>query len=221
MSQQQGRITDSLASVVQFIQAEHRTGELRVQRDEGYGLEQGTLIFMDGRIIYAQTGPYQEVRALEILQTWGRCIFLFSPHPTMNNNETYLPAPPSQNSPSQNSPSQYSPAQRPGDVQPFGSFPSAQRATPPPAHYPRPFEASPSFTIPLTVIPRATMSVIKAIKLIEKEGLPRTYRQVFLLIDGQKNVNDLLRLTNGTVAPEEVITILRTLESLTVIILTN
>ena len=216
MSQQQGRITDSLASVVQFIQAEHKTGELRVQRDEGRGLEQGTIIFMDGRIVYAQTGPYQETRALEVLQTWGRCIFLFSQHPTMNNNETHLPA-----SPSQTSPVQHSPAQGPRDVQPFGPFPSAQRTPPTPAHYSRPSETHPNLAMPLTVIPRATMSVIKAIKLIEKEGLPRTYRQIFLLIDGQQNVNDLLRLTNGTVTPEEVVTILRTLENLTVIILTN
>ncbi|GHO74129.1 hypothetical protein KSD_19000 [Ktedonobacter sp. SOSP1-85] len=59
------------------------------------------------------------------------------------------------------------------------------------------------------------MSVMKAIGIIEKAGLPRLYRQVILAIDGRQAVGELIRSINCT--PEEMSQILQTLEELTII----
>jgi hypothetical protein len=74
---------------------------------------------------------------------------------------------------------------------------------------------SPSGPLSLAAIPRATMSVVKAIAAIEKAGLPRTYRQVILKVDGRNTVNDLIGLSGCSL--EEMQQILYTLEKLMII----
>ena len=59
------------------------------------------------------------------------------------------------------------------------------------------------------------MSVLKAVKAIEMAGLPRPYRQLILLIDGQRSLEELI-VTLG-MEPGEVSQMLQTLEQLKVI----
>ena len=254
MSQQQGRVTDNLANIIQRIQLEHRTGELHVKRLDGQTIEQGSITFIDGRAVRAQLGSYQDATAFNILCTWKQCIFIFA---TQSSGSYQLPSPsqkiplppnntapnsgsldrfsPTQTAPlkdypqSQTSPlnnlsssgtyslpSQNSPISRPEWTQPLEGFPSSARNTSASPESDKQRSIHPlTSSIPLTVVPRATMSVVKAIGLINKAALPRTCRQILLLIDGQHSVNEIIIMAN--MPSEETIKALNALEKLSVI----
>ncbi|GCF11315.1 DUF4388 domain-containing protein [Dictyobacter arantiisoli] len=228
MSQQQGRITDSLAQVISTIQQNRMSGDLRVRRAEETANEIGMIVFIDGQAIRAQVGVQQGAAAFETLRTWQRCIFIFAPRsvsnsfqalsPSQTNLPQYNPQLPSQYSPQL--PSQYSP-QLPSQYSPQLP-PQYSPALPPPTTHQLPSSPGqtgeqPLVPIPLMAIPRATMSVVKAIGIINNAGLPRTCRQILLLIDGQHSVNDLVALSN--IPHEETLKMLRALEHLSIIII--
>ncbi len=204
MSQQQGRMTDNLVNIIDMIQQQRISGELRAKRSEDTNGEVGLIIFTDGQAVYAQVGAYRGAVAFKTLYTWKQCIFIFVARssniteqtPSLSQNGPALPS----NMPLQS----LSPA--PGDELPPSTDEQQQAnvATDP---------------ISLVIVPRATMSVIKAIGLINQAALPRTYRQVFLLIDGHHSVNDLIAMTG--ISREEILPMLRTLENLAVIILSK
>lgn len=205
MSQQQGRITDNLANIINMIQQQRMSGELRAKRSEDTNEEVGLILFTDGQVVYAQVGSYRGVVAFKTLYTWKQSIFIFV---ASSSNSTHQTPSLSQSSPVLPSPSR-----------PLQPLPPTQRDTLPlPANEQQQANA-PTDSISLITVPRATMSVIKAIGVINQASLPRTYRQVFLLIDGQHSVNDLIGMTG--ISREEILQMLRTLESLAVIILSK
>jgi hypothetical protein len=59
------------------------------------------------------------------------------------------------------------------------------------------------------------MSVVKAIGLINKAALPRTCRQVLLLIDGRHSVNEIITMMSAE--SEETMRALNALENLAII----
>ncbi len=201
--QQQGKITDNLASVIQIIRVESGTGELRAMRGEGIESERGSIKFVNGQIVYAQVGPYQGPTAFNILNTWGRCVFFFFAVNMQHSGSlpALLPEPPQQHSPR--------------DTTSVGILPFTGGQTPLPIPQEHQPELPPATTIPSTAIPRATMSAVKAVALIEKAELPRTYRQIFLLINGRRSVHDLI--IRAGCAPEDMYRVLETFEKLAVI----
>lgn len=194
VTQQQGRIADNLARIIQIIQVEGRTGELRVRRGEGINAEIGSIGFTNGQIVFAQIGSYMGPDALNILIGWGKCVFVFIPHLTTGSLQQ-----------------QTGPIQRQRETSPV--IPQLRQSASQQGEQPDVANANNAF--PLTAVPRATMSVMKAIGIIEKAGLPRLYRQVILAIDGRQAVGELVRSVNCT--PEEMSQILQTLEELTII----
>ncbi|EFH90183.1 DUF4388 domain-containing protein [Ktedonobacter racemifer] len=194
VTQQQGRITDNLARIIQIVQVEGRSGELRVGRGEGINAEIGSIGFTNGQIVFAQIGSYMGPDALNILINWGKCVFVFIPHLTTGPLQR-----------------QTGPIQSQRETSPI--VPQMRQLSPPQTDQPN--AASANSAVPLTAVPRATMSVMKAIGIIEKAGLPRLYRQVILAIDGRQAVGELIRSINCT--PEEMSQILQTLEELTII----
>jgi len=217
VSQQQKKITDSLISVIQTIQTGQWTGELRAQRDDGLNTEIGSIMFVDGQIVAAQIGSYQGMLAFNVLKTWGRSVFTFTPNtppPLSRWNSSTLKLPDGFETP----PPITGP-QRPV-TGPQPSITGSQR----PVTGPQPSITGPQRAISapqqgtglsLTAIPRATMSIIKARGIIEKAGLSRTYRQLILLIDGQRSVGDLT-ITMGC-TPLEMQQMLQQLEALSII----
>jgi Domain of unknown function (DUF4388) len=233
VSQQQGSITDSLVSVIQFIQKDGRTGELRVGRGEGVNTEIGSIVFNNGQVVSAQLGAYTGPAALNILMTWGRCVFIFSPvtspgiplqsSPALDRRVPPQSSPaldrrvPPQSSPSldRRVPLQSSPSLDRRESQPLESFPPIRRPGNSSPSLERQSGALPGMSIPLIAIPRLTMSIVKSIAAVEQAGLPRAYRRVVLLIDGRHSVNDLIISIGCT--PEEMQQILQTLERITVV----
>ena len=198
-------MTDNLVNIIEMIQQQRLSGELRVKRSENTNGEIGLIIFTDGQAVYAQVGTYRGAVAFKTLYTWKQCIFIFV---ARSSNTTQQTPPLSQNGPALPSPSMplQSLSPTPGDEPPLSANEQQQANVP-------------TGPIPSIIVPRATMSVIKAIGLINQAALPRTYRQVFLLIDGHHSVNDLIAMTG--IPREEILPMLRTLENLAVIILSR
>ncbi len=187
MSQQQERTTDSLTSVIQAIQKNQGTGQLRARQDDGLSTEIGSILFVNGQIIAAHVGSYQGIIALNILKTWGRSVFIF----TQNT-----PPPPllSQDS---------SPRQKLLETHATTTGPMSITTR------------QQSSGLSLTTIPRATMSIIKARGIIERAGFSRAYRQLILLIDGQRSLSELAVTIGCT--PQDMQKMLQDLERLSVI----
>lgn len=198
MSQQPARITDNLISVIQVIQKGRETGELRAKRDDEASREVGTIVFANGQIVAAQVGMYQGIEAFNILKAWSRCVFVFV-------RETPPPIPP-----------QSGPLPEPSGRTPFERRPPTTGPQQPVTGPRTPIPEPPSDgTLSLTFVPRATMSVVKAVGIIEHAGLSRTYRQLILLIDGRHSISDLTIAMSCS--PQEMRQMLQELERLTVI----
>jgi hypothetical protein len=77
MQPQRETLTDSLANIIQILQLGYRSGTLSVERDAGQGLEEGYIIFVNGRVVNAKTIQYSGPSAFNYLKTWGSCRFSF------------------------------------------------------------------------------------------------------------------------------------------------
>src|SRR5437868_2403237 len=86
-----GTATDKLADVIQMLQMARKTGTLLVNRD-GFDstIEQGVLILQNGQIIDASLGLYRGPEALQRLQGWQLCYFVFQT-PTQSNSPSLPP----------------------------------------------------------------------------------------------------------------------------------
>ncbi|WP_126549789.1 DUF4388 domain-containing protein [Dictyobacter kobayashii] len=190
MSQQQGIVTNNLANVIRKAQTERMSGELRVWRGNNTNTEVGSITFIYGQIVSARLGSYQGPQAFNMLSAWGQCLFVFIATTPPPFQQTQNPVTGPLRTPLS-----------PGS----GTLPSQERVS----------EAHSGPLLSLTAIPCATMSVVKAIGVIERAGLPRPYRQLILLIDGQRSVEELI-VTLG-LEPGEVSQMLQMLERLKII----
>ncbi len=196
MSQRQEQISDNLSITMQRIHREARTGYLRVERGEGPNLESGLVRFVDGKIVAARVGQEQGNIALNILLTWERCFFVFYPTDRQGNIQEH-------------SADQEPPGRR--NTQPFNQDVFATNP-----HVPVARRNSESFmSLPLTAVPRATMSIMKAIALAEKAGLPQLCRPIILAIDGRATVGELIARIGCT--PEEMFLALIGMERLAIV----
>lgn len=77
MQPQRETLTDSLANIIQILQIGYRSGTLSVERDAGQAIEEGYIVFVNGRAVDARTHQYSGMVAFNYLQTWGSCRFSF------------------------------------------------------------------------------------------------------------------------------------------------
>ncbi|GCE12346.1 DUF4388 domain-containing protein [Tengunoibacter tsumagoiensis] len=97
---QKGIPTDQLNNVIQVIQLGRKTGILLVERGEGGQLEKGMLQFVQGSITDARCNTFQGQAALNWLQTWQACRFIFTPNTNTVDQQNTASAPwPSQQTP--------------------------------------------------------------------------------------------------------------------------
>jgi hypothetical protein len=174
-----GTATEKLADVIQMLQMARKTGTLLVNRDGlDNTIEQGILILQNGQIIDASLGPYRGPEALQRLQAWQLCYFVF---------QTSMPS----NSPSL-APVQMSPVQRnAGTGFNIGAKPTTG-------------------SLGTRNVPQRTRAVNEILPHFNRLGLTRLHRQLFLLIDGQRSVPELIMLIGHRT--DEVDTLLGDLE---------
>lgn len=216
MSQQRETATDRLVSIIQLTQLGRKTGVLTVRRGEGSSLEEGTITFSKGQVTQTSAGRRTGSEALNWLTTWGSCRFTFastapadntSPLPSLSPHtigETETPTQPIR---------QQLPIRQPPPVTPIfrrqtDPLPTKEgdgtRTTAPHSSTP---------TTPTT--PFRTRQIDSALRTIENMGLSRAHRRLFLLVDGQRSIEELVRLMGRS--HNEVDSLLRDLEHATVL----
>jgi hypothetical protein len=175
MPQQRGTETSQLANVIEVIQLGRKTGILTVERDTDSSPEMGEITFDNGHITQARSNRgMQGQQALLWLQSWGTCRFLFISAQDTTRTTQPLPAV-----------SSYGFVQKKRDTQPH-RVPSQALQIPTPS--------SKRTDAELLAVPQRTQQVEIALQRIAQARLSRTHRQLFLLIDGQRNAQELLRL---------------------------
>jgi hypothetical protein len=174
MQPQRETMTDNLADIIHIIHIGCKSGTLTVERGEGKTLEEGFILFSEGRAVEAKIGPQNGLAAFNYLNRWQTCRFSFicqaSQIDTPSRPSTQPLSPQPGNSSSANR--QYSNATtsmgRSGPLPPYRE--SAER------------------------YPLRTPSGEVALQHPENFQLPRMHRRLLLLINGQRGAQELARL---------------------------
>lgn len=197
MAQQRETTTDRLVSVIASIKLEHRSGQLIVKRGEGPTLEEGTLTFVQGQVTQARAGRRIGSDAFNWLSTWKQARYIFTPAASggeISKTSTSVPASPSSNG---------------AMISPDAPATWADMDRLKPMHL-----RTPGYEVPHVMV-----NLSAAIARIDQVNLSRSYRRLYMLIDGHRSVVELVSLIGKSV--EEVRTMLQTLERLGVIRIIN
>ncbi len=206
MPQQPATSTDRLINVIEVIQLGRKTGTLTAERDVGSMLEHGMITFVNGRVIQASVGQHTGFPAFSVLKTWSTCRFAFTPSDTSQITQQI--------------------------TQPLAPVTGE-------ASIPRDFVTDPTLPTPATAnhkqnglmaaggqgmnsawgmhssaaagaVPYPIRPYNEALLWIERMGLSRAHRRLFLLIDGYRILPELVRLMGRR--EDEVNALLRDLE---------
>lgn len=183
MAQQREMTTDRLVSVIANIKLERRSGQLLMRRGEGLAAEEGTLLFVRGQVTQANVGRRSGSDALNWLSTWKLAHYIFIP---ATSSEAPAPAAPPASSGAGNLPGL--PVERPEEFEPARAV------------------------LPGDQVPYAIVALSEAVARLERAGFSRSYRLLYLLIDGRRSVHELVQLVGRNV--EEVHTMLYNMERL-------
>lgn len=193
MSEERGLATDQLSNIIQVIQLGRKSGQLIVERGEGMTLESGEITFMRGQITQARWNNRSGQEALNQLNIWGACRFMFTPALTVTDTLTGPLALPTTPLPRDTNPQMRSLPHTQGIPRTnLSQSTGAHQAIDPSA-------------------PRRTISGDKALRLLDQAGLSRSHLRLFLLIDGKRTINELTRLVGKK--NEDVHKLLQDLES--------
>jgi hypothetical protein len=187
MSHQFEAVTDRLVDVIKDIKIGRRSGLLTARRGEGIVVEEGNLIFANGKVVQANVGRRNGADALNWLSTWGSCRYTFLP---------------TSDDAGKSSPSSDSWRGVSTDALP----PQNPLLTPIPDALPGGMRAG---------VPYPTLSGTEALRHIDTMGLSRSHRRLFLLVDGHRSMEELMQLVRKN--PRELQDILRDLERIGVI----
>jgi hypothetical protein len=180
MSQRRGTTTNRLSNVMQVIQLGRKTGILTAERGEGATLEAGEITFVRGQVTHAHCGPLYGQLALNLLNSWEACRFLFVYYGAESVTGSLPALPPPKGTPEYgtNTYPQPGSSSLPGEDLARGHVTRQLQ----PAHngaYSRPY--------------RITQPA-EALRLMEQARASRLHRHIFLLIDGQRTIAELVRL---------------------------
>jgi Domain of unknown function (DUF4388) len=186
MAQLNATITNSLANVIQVIQLGRKSGVLAVERGEGMTFEEGVITFVNGQAVDAVAELASGQDALRWLSSWGTCRYEFIPTPS--SKMPAIPAPVSTSALDRGmtdtgtqpriptSPLRESAARRQGSN---GRMPAIP-------------------LMPASVVPRHTRPLEESLRRVEQLGLSRHHRRLLLLVDGQRNIAEMVRLIGYT-----------------------
>ncbi len=208
MPQKEEVAIDRLLSIIQTIQLGRKTGLLTAKRGEGADVEKGTILFTRGQITEARLGERMGADALIALNTWRNCVFTFV---LSNEQDTSHPSPTAAANRSLDPITTSNP-------QPFIAISPLRRSSGALTREERTpsWQEQPFPPVAISGAPyHTTRSVEAALRATEHMGLSRSHRQLLLLIDGQRTIADLSRLTRRSL--NDVYALLRDLERATVI----
>lgn len=205
--------TDRLVSVIQAIQMGRGTGTLQVRRGTGTMAEEGSIEFVKGQFTQALVKHHKGLEAFNVLSTWGACVFTFTSADPKQQAIFFAV---------QQAPVQSSPRNEPNvpPTPPFIPSSPLRRSTIPSGQLPPP-QAEPPSPAPLRpdMVPRPTMTINTALPLLAAYKLSRTHRQILLLVDGNRPIAEIARMTGRSLG--DVYVLLQDLERTTTIWLTS
>jgi Domain of unknown function (DUF4388) len=185
MPYQRETATDRLSNVIQVIQLGRKSGLLTVERGTGSTFEEGTITFVNGEATDAQVGKYTAKEAFYWLNSWGPSRFAFIPAAPAERPSTARSAITGKLSDT----TARLPAQMPvrrGQLQPTKYRSEGGAVSRLREHSP----ARPE----IWAVPYRTRQVEEALHLIDQMGLSRVHWRLFLLIDGYRSTQELVRL---------------------------
>lgn len=189
MSQQRGTVTDRLLNVIQVLQLGKKTGHLTIEREHDTKQETGEVIFLQGQVTQAYGGHRRGQDALNWLSTWGACRYVFVPT-TQEKVTDPLISPP-------NMPSMPLLDKTTRPLQAVNSPVHALAATTPQNNTRSEGKIYRGSSSAL-VIPHRTRLAHDSLYALDRAGLSRAHRQLFMLIDGSRTVSELMRITGRT-----------------------
>lgn len=193
MSQQRGTETNQLVNVIEVIQLGRKTGVLTVERGADSHVEMGEITFMQGRITYVRSsrigykGVLDGQQALSWLNTWGPCRFIFvaSSSPIVREKVTQPIL----------SIRRRGSTQTLQDTQPrlhtTHTLPAVRTTEPLVSGTGK---ADSEFNLH-SIVPHRILQAEEALRRVNQAGLSRMHLHLLLLIDGQRSVTELIRLT--------------------------
>src|SRR5579859_4664629 len=181
-------MTDSLADIIHVIHLGSRSGRLTVERNLDKRVEEGYIVFANGRVMEARVGQYTGPAAYNYFNTWGTCRFSFvsgtsvPPHSIQSAQSPY--GAPAANAFTNTT---MSPMQQNGEA---GAYDQRSASS---SLFPLRLQAG-------------------EVILMQSGGaqLPRAHRRLLLLINGQRSVSELVRLMGRNL--EEMQALLNELE---------
>lgn len=193
MTQQREATTDRLVGIIASIKMERRSGQLMVRRGEGLTSEEGVLLFVQGQVREARVGRRSGSDALNWLSTWGQARYMFTP--LVSDKGT-----------------------------PLGDFASASTIVPnlittsplrPVSQIHTDQLEQEASLITASGVLHSIVACAEATARIDRAGLSRAHRHLYLLINGQRTALELVPLVGRKA--EEVRNMLHDLEWLGII----
>jgi hypothetical protein len=217
MPSRQGIATDQLINVIQVLQLGRKTGELKAERQSGPQIEIGVLKFVHGQVTFAQCGQLNGQSALQCLQSWGQCRFVFTnatgeknTGPLQHDNQLSPTQPKRQDSSTLPTLRAVTAARLSNNTGPLAAQPSNNTGS---------LAARPSNTGSLSslanLVPRRMYTADEGMYRLNQANPSRLHRHLYQLINNQRSCAELVRLVNRH--PEEVLQILSDLERVGII----
>lgn len=195
MSHQRETSTDHLVAIIATIKMERRSGQLRVRRGEGLTTEEGILTFSQGQVTQASVGRRSGAEALNWLSTWGQAHYTFLP--AISGEQLHLEVL-----------TPVYPEKTATNPDLLVARANTDRLNTEDLELEQPIA-------PEYEAPRACVALSEAVAHIERAGLSRAHKRLFLLIDGHRSVHELTPLSGKSL--EEVHSMLQDLEWLGII----
>jgi hypothetical protein len=182
-------IATRLVSIIQTIQLSRETGTLIAKRGEGNSGEEGRIVFTGGRITEVKTSRSNISDAFNHLSTWENCLVSFIPQDSSRDISHLLEG-------SSTSAGVLPDAQKfiPTTPLPKGARPIHERLSDQSRNTPVSSSSLPVvFTGQELVIsaPFLSQPLPVALQRIEQMGLSRAHRQLVLLINGKRSLEEL------------------------------
>jgi hypothetical protein len=196
---QQQEAGNKLANIIQKLQARRETGQLTVKHGRGLGTEEGTIVFENGKIVEARIGRRVGSEVFNRMSRWENCSCRFARFIDISA-ETPETSPDFY---TEMSPSLYTDPSL-SKTTPLNQL---QGTTTGSLNSVNPNSDSLPFD---PIVPYPALRHLEALQKIEQLGLSRAHRRLFLLIDGQRPLSDLIRLMNKP--HDEVYQLLQDLE---------
>jgi Domain of unknown function (DUF4388) len=187
MAQQKETITNSLANVIQVIQLGWKSGVLIVERGEGATFEEGMITFVNGQAVEALTAFFNGQNALRWLASWGTCRYAFIP--TQTSEIPSIPAPVSTPAFEQGMTDTRTHPRIP--ISPLRESAARRQAS-------NGRTGQVNSLMPASIVPHLVKSLEESLHRVEQLGLSRQHRRLLLLVDGQRNIADMVRLIGRT-----------------------